>query len=101
MKTKLQYLDKTLGYLVDKLQENHLTEAMNVIITSDHGMEAIKENPKISLEDYVDVNLFDLYGSYCKWDLFLKNSTYFMYILICCDFAYFSIFSFLKCQIKI
>jgi predicted AlkP superfamily pyrophosphatase or phosphodiesterase len=73
MAEKLKYLDKTLGYLIEQFEKHDLTESMNVVITSDHGMEAVKKDPLIVIADYVDTNLFDMYGSYDKWDLFLKN----------------------------
>ncbi|RLD42701.1 MAG: alkaline phosphatase family protein [Bacteroidetes bacterium] len=46
-------LDKLLGYFMDKLASLDIAKNVNVIITSDHGMEAIVHERSISLSDYV------------------------------------------------
>ncbi len=46
-------LDKLLGYFMDKLASLDISKNVNVIITSDHGMEEIKHERSISLSDYV------------------------------------------------
>jgi ectonucleotide pyrophosphatase/phosphodiesterase family protein 5 len=75
MSSKLIYLDEILGYLINKLKINYLFEKLNVIVTSDHGMQTVDVNTKsIYLDTVVDTNLFDAYGSSVVSSLFLKNS---------------------------
>jgi len=75
MSSKLIYLDEILGYLINKLKINYLFEKLNVIVTSDHGMQTVDVNTKsIYLDTVVDTNLFDAYGSIVVSSLFLKNS---------------------------
>ncbi|RMZ92964.1 ectonucleotide pyrophosphatase phosphodiesterase family member 5 [Brachionus plicatilis] len=70
---KLNELDSNLGYLIDKLKSNKLFDSLNIIITSDHGMQSVQENNNICLEKHVDLNLFDVYGGVVSKNLFLKN----------------------------
>lgn len=76
MKEKLQEIDETLGYLVDQLKSHHLLDKLNLIITSDHGMESVSEEKSIFLDSYVDLSLFDPYGSRTCINLFLKDSKF-------------------------
>ena len=73
MKEKLEYLDQVLGYLIDQLKSHHLFEKLNLIITSDHGMESISEETAIFLDSYIDINLFNAYGSRAAYSIFVKN----------------------------
>lgn len=75
MEEKLYSLDKTLGYLINELKKNDLFENLNLIITSDHGMEEISEKTAIFLDSYIDTDLFDAYGSRACYSLFVKNET--------------------------
>jgi ectonucleotide pyrophosphatase/phosphodiesterase family member 5 len=74
MKNKLEYLDGILGYLIEKMKSNKLYDKLNLIITSDHGMEQVNSTSKIVLNQYLDTDLFDMYGSHAVLSLFLKNS---------------------------
>jgi len=75
MKLKLEELDGNLEYLISELRSHSLFDKINLIITSDHGMETIKSNASaIFLDKYVDTRLFDAYGSSVVYDLFFKNS---------------------------
>lgn len=54
-------IDRTIGYLREQIAQRHLTDHLNVIITSDHGMTTVKKRPlvdEIILNKYV--NLFNL-----------------------------------------
>lgn len=75
MEEKLYSIDKTLGYLIDELKSKNLFKKLNLIITSDHGMEEIKESSAIFLDSYIDTELFDAYGSRACYSLFLRNET--------------------------
>lgn len=54
-------IDRTIGYLREQIAQRHLTDHLNVIITSDHGMTTVKKRPlveEIILNKYM--NLFNL-----------------------------------------
>jgi len=76
MEVKLQELDKTLGYLIEQLKTHHLFDKLNLIITSDHGMEAISNKTVIFLDKYVDTTLFDAYGSRACYSIFVKKGNF-------------------------
>jgi predicted AlkP superfamily pyrophosphatase or phosphodiesterase len=77
MEVKLQELDKTLGYLIEQLKAHHLYDKLNLIITSDHGMEAISNKTVIFLDKYVDTTLFDAYGSRACYSIFVKKGNFY------------------------
>lgn len=76
MKEKLLYLDSVLGYLIDQLTSHHLFEKLNLIVTSDHGMEEVSKDKAIVLDTIVDTSLFEAYGSRAIYNLFMKNRQY-------------------------
>ncbi|XP_044062785.1 ectonucleotide pyrophosphatase/phosphodiesterase family member 7 [Siniperca chuatsi] len=43
----IQQIDRTIGYLREAISRNHLTDSLNVIITSDHGMTTVKKRPQV------------------------------------------------------
>ena len=77
MKEKLEYLDQILGYMIDQLKSHHLFDKLNLIITSDHGMESISKETAIFLDSYIDINLFNAFGSRSVYSIFVKNGIYF------------------------
>ncbi|KAK2501338.1 hypothetical protein MC885_020109 [Smutsia gigantea] len=44
----IQQIDRTIGYLVEAIERYSLTEHLNVIITSDHGMTTVKKKPNVT-----------------------------------------------------
>lgn len=51
-------IDRTIGYLREQIAKHHLTNQLNVIITSDHGMTTVKKRPlvdEIILNKYVNL----------------------------------------------
>ena len=44
---KIREMDGILGYLMEKLEENKLTDKVNVIVTSDHGMFSVDVKNKV------------------------------------------------------
>lgn len=74
MEEKLYALDKTLGYLIEQLKSHHLFDKLNLIVTSDHGMEEIKEQNSIFLNESVDTKLFSAYGRPSSMNIFLRKS---------------------------
>ncbi|XP_036822495.1 ectonucleotide pyrophosphatase/phosphodiesterase family member 7 [Oncorhynchus mykiss] len=60
-KTIIKQIDRTIGYLREAIQRDGLTENLNIIITSDHGMTTVKKRPlvdEIILSKYL--NFFNL-----------------------------------------
>jgi len=76
MGEKLLFCDSTLGYLIQQLKDHHLFDKINIIITSDHGMEQISKNNTRFLTDYVDISLFNIYGSRSVWNIWIKNGNF-------------------------
>ena len=73
MAEKLQYIDDILGYLIQQLKSHHLFDKLNLIITSDHGMDTISNETVIFLDSYINTELFDAFGSRAVYTLFVKN----------------------------
>lgn len=72
-KTIIKQIDRTIGYLLNSIENNNLKSKLNVIITSDHGMTTIKKEPNVTeeilLSKYItfkDLVQFDLldYGGF-------------------------------------
>lgn len=49
-------VDRALGRLIDGLQQRGLYDEMHILVTSDHGMEAVDLDRYILLDDYVDLS---------------------------------------------
>ncbi len=73
MKDTLMHVDCVVGYLIEQLKSHHLIDKLNVIMTSDHGME--KLNTDVYLDSYVDINLLNIQGTYPALSVFLNNRT--------------------------
>ncbi|XP_050931899.1 LOW QUALITY PROTEIN: ectonucleotide pyrophosphatase/phosphodiesterase family member 7 [Lates calcarifer] len=57
-KAIIRQIDRTIGYLREAIDRHHLTDTLNVIITSDHGMTTIKKRPlvdEIILNKYLNL----------------------------------------------
>lgn len=52
----IQQCDKIVGYLLDQLEEHGLSNMLNIIITSDHGMTEMNRSRFITLDDHIDRN---------------------------------------------
>lgn len=53
-------LDGLLGRLVDGLQSRRITDRVNIVITSDHGMAATSQDRVIVIDDYLDASTVDI-----------------------------------------
>lgn len=73
IKKKLEEVDQNLGYLITQLKKLNLFEQLNLIITSDHGMQQISNETAIFLSSYVNTDLFEAYGGVVNLNLFIKN----------------------------
>uniref|UniRef100_UPI0037E78E48 ectonucleotide pyrophosphatase/phosphodiesterase family member 7 n=1 Tax=Semicossyphus pulcher TaxID=241346 RepID=UPI0037E78E48 len=43
----IMQIDRTIGYLRDAITRHNLTDSLNVIVTSDHGMTTVKKRPQV------------------------------------------------------
>ncbi|CAB1425658.1 unnamed protein product [Pleuronectes platessa] len=43
----IRQIDRTIGYLREAIDRHSLTDSLNVIITSDHGMTTVKKRPQV------------------------------------------------------
>lgn len=77
IRLKLTEIDSVVGYLIKRLKETHLIDKLNLIITSDHGMEASSPNKTVFLNEFVDISQFSLHGANTIKNLFLKNRNFF------------------------
>ncbi|XP_064178811.1 ectonucleotide pyrophosphatase/phosphodiesterase family member 7 [Anguilla rostrata] len=69
----VKQIDRTIGYLLEAIDRYGLTQRLNVIITSDHGMTTVKKKPEVDeirlskfLKPYNGFVYFDLldYGGF-------------------------------------
>ncbi|MCJ1401926.1 hypothetical protein MMC11_005143 [Xylographa trunciseda] len=59
IRTTIHDVDKMLNDLFTGLQERNLTDIINIVVVSDHGMATTSVDRLIQLEDLVDVNLIE------------------------------------------
>lgn len=88
VKTVLEKLDSVVEYLIEKLVKNDLYDTMNIIITSDHGMDEASLENSINLSDYIDINKFKSYGGLTQINIFPNDRKI--------DFLFFLTKSFIK-----
>lgn len=54
----IRQIDRTIGYLRAAIDRHNLTDSLNVIISSDHGMTTVKKRPQVDeviLNKYLDL----------------------------------------------
>jgi predicted AlkP superfamily pyrophosphatase or phosphodiesterase len=79
IRTTISDVDKMLDQLFTGLEERNLTQVVNVVVVSDHGMATTSTDRLIQLEDLIDVNLIEhtdgwpLYGLRPKSPAYLKG----------------------------
>jgi len=66
--------DNMLTLLVEGLYNRNLTEIVNVIVVSDHGMATMSVNRMVQLDDIVDMSLIDHIDGWPLRGLRLKNA---------------------------
>ena len=76
VKDVLTKCDLVVGYLMNQLSEAGLDQDVNVIITSDHGMEQVEEDRSVDLSDYVDISKFKSYGGLTQVNIFPNNRNF-------------------------
>lgn len=56
----VEEMDGLLGYLFEKIDEIGLTDQLNIIVVSDHGMAELSEDKVIFLDDIIDLDTVDI-----------------------------------------
>ena len=46
-------VDNITGYLINKLEENNLTDAVNVFLLSDHGFETVTPSRVLNITEVI------------------------------------------------
>ncbi|NXG24409.1 ENPP7 phosphodiesterase, partial [Grallaria varia] len=59
-KNMIRQVDRTVGYLRQRIQESGLDSNLNLIITSDHGMETVKKTNEILLRNITNFTFQDI-----------------------------------------
>nr|XP_039259773.1 ectonucleotide pyrophosphatase/phosphodiesterase family member 5-like [Styela clava] len=52
----IQQCDNITGYILDQIEEHGLSNLLNIIITSDHGMTGMNRSRFITLDDHIDTH---------------------------------------------
>ena len=73
-------VDDMLQDLLSGLNDRNLTDVVNIVIVSDHGMATTSYERLIQLEDIVDVSLIEHYDGWPHYGLRLKNDDHLMAI---------------------
>ena len=73
IRTTIRDVDTMLHDLFIGLQERNLTEVVNIVVVSDHGMATTSVDRLIQLEDLVDVNLIEHIDGWPLYGLRPKN----------------------------
>jgi predicted AlkP superfamily pyrophosphatase or phosphodiesterase len=56
----VQEADGWMGYLLDRMDEARLTDKLNLIIVSDHGMTELSEEKVIFLDELINLDVVDM-----------------------------------------
>ncbi|KRZ29737.1 Ectonucleotide pyrophosphatase/phosphodiesterase family member 5, partial [Trichinella pseudospiralis] len=59
----VERLDVLTGYLLMRLNEEHLLDRMNFIFTSDHGMASVPKMNSIRLDSFLDNSSYKIFGN--------------------------------------
>lgn len=74
--------DQLVGYLIEKLSEYDLLDQVNIIVTSDHGMDTASADRAINLKDYIDISKFKSYGGLTQINIFPVNGNHYNHVLL-------------------
>ena len=66
-------VDKMLASILDGLEERNLTDIINVVVVSDHGMASTDTSRLFQLEDLIDTDLIEHTDGWPLYGLRLKN----------------------------
>lgn len=73
MRTTISNVDQMLDQLFTGLEERNLTNVVNVVVVSDHGMATTSIDRLIQLEDLIDLNLIERIDGWPLYGLRPKN----------------------------
>lgn len=68
-------VDSMLSILMDGLYDRNLTEVVNVVIVSDHGMATTSNTRLVQLDDLIDLSLVEHIDGWPLFGLRLRNSS--------------------------
>lgn len=68
-------MDSLLGYIVEKLKKTEIYKKLDIIIVSDHGMTTVSKDRLILLDEYLNIENFDLILSPAIAHLRLKEDS--------------------------
>ncbi|KAL8916375.1 MAG: hypothetical protein Q9172_006332 [Xanthocarpia lactea] len=71
--TTLREVDDMFGNLLGGLRERNLTDIVNVVVVSDHGMATTSTDRLIQLDDLLDVDLIEHIDGWPNYGLRLKD----------------------------
>lgn len=74
---EVKEIDKSVGYLLDRINTLGLEDRVDILFVSDHGMAEVRN--LIFLEDKTDTSRFDFYGASPIWSVFLKPDSEHLY----------------------
>jgi len=57
---KVREADEWVGYLLKQMEENELSDILNIILVSDHGMSELSEDRVILLDDLINLEDVDI-----------------------------------------
>lgn len=60
VKNAIERADDLVGYLMEKLEENRLTQKTNILIVSDHGMADVTRDRIVVLDEMIDPENVDM-----------------------------------------
>jgi len=75
IKSSIIEMDNLLGYIVEELKKIEIYKKLNIIIVSDHGMTTVSKDRLILLDQYFDIDDFDLILSPAIAHLHFKDNS--------------------------
>ncbi len=74
VKQKVMELDSLVGYFLSEISKLEINGRINIIVTSDHGMEEISHDRVILLSDYLKAEWYEhIYGSNPVFNIWAKD----------------------------
>jgi len=69
-------VDNITGYLIKKLEENNLTDAVNVFLLSDHGFETVTPSRILNITEVIKGMNYTSVGSSPALHIYPKEGKY-------------------------
>ena len=71
---QIELADSILGYLINAINDLTISDRINIIITSDHGMIEVSEDRLIKIDNYFQNENYDIYDKGPMVQLYKKNN---------------------------